>query len=185
MEDYMIGIIILIGILVIVVFLVWIAVMIIDEVLTVKRIKNFEKNLKKSIKHCQPSLKEIEILASTKGINQSEIQYVFKEILREIFIGNNMNLEPYKQNLLSYLDQYKREEPFNGIPNEIRTQLEKLREKLNGDAIILEPLTEKIKDLLLINKRKAKRERIISISSLIVGIISLFFAFVMTIIYYR
>jgi len=141
-----------------------------------RKLKKFEKDLELSIKHSQPSWEEIKNIANTRLMTHKSILAIILEFQREVLSGRKKELEPYKEALNEYLKNYKNEEPFEGLPNEIRLQLERLRKKIDGKEDILEPLTSQIKELLLINEREKRHQKYYTVAGFFVGVIGLLFA---------
>jgi hypothetical protein len=182
MESWIIGGTIFLGIFFLAWFFGWLISTILDDYETSKRLKKFENTLKESIKYSEPSLEEIKIIAINQNVTQNEIKTVFENILIEILSGKSKELDSFKEDLKLFIEQFKLDEPFKDVPNEIRIQLELLRGKLNGDILILEPLTTKIKELLRINNKKRRRERIIAGASFVIGLSSFIYSIVIQLI---
>ena len=95
---------------------------------------------------------------------------VVKLIITEILSGES-SLEKDKIKIFeSYLEKHNQEEPFEGIPSEIRIHLERLKESSGIQIEQLEPLTKHITELLKINTKENKRQKYFSLISLFVGI---------------
>ncbi|MHB1013925.1 MAG: hypothetical protein ACYC2W_01425 [Desulfurivibrionaceae bacterium] len=96
--------------------------------------------------------------------------------MREILTGENKQLLAHKDLIRSYIEKHKEEEPFEGIPNDIRIHLERLREKINGQKELLDPLTNQIKDLLTINEKEKKHQKYYTIGGFFIGLLGFCFA---------
>lgn len=70
----------------------------------------------------------------------------------------------------SYLNEFQKDEPFEGVPYELRSALSDLRDKLSTDEKLLTPLINRIKELTVQNEQELKKQSRVAISSLIVGV---------------
>ncbi|MFT5759696.1 MAG: hypothetical protein ACI9LM_004463 [Alteromonadaceae bacterium] len=151
----------------------WMLGTILEDVFEAKWIKEFTKDFKDSVKYSQPSWDEIKEIASTRGLTQSKIQFTLRKFYREIITGRETDLLDHKLLIKGYIDKYREDEPFEGLPNEVRIHLEKVREQLAGNEHHLEPLTNQIKDLLTVNEKDRKYQRYYTIGSFFVGLAGL------------
>ena len=159
-----------------IIFFTWVLGTALDEYFESKRIEQFEKDFEESVKHSQPTWEEIKDIASTRRLTQIKVQHVFKNAKREILTGRNKDLEPHKEIIQNYLEQFQKDEPFEGLPNEIRLHLERMREKIDGSEELLEPLTTQIKELLLINDREKKVQKYYTVAGFFIGLLGFTFA---------
>ncbi|MBN2816419.1 MAG: hypothetical protein JXQ67_07015 [Campylobacterales bacterium] len=155
----------------------WSLTVVLEDILKLNSIKKFSEDFKASVKHSQPSWEEIKDIASTRGLTQSDIQFTIRKFHREILAGREATLSDYKEKVKSYIDLYKEEEPFEGLPNEVRIHLERLREQIDGKEHLLEPLTSQIKDLLTIYQKEKRYQKYYTTGSFFIGLIGLGFAF--------
>lgn len=154
----------------------WMLGALLQEVFEGKWIKEFETDFKDSVRYSQPSWDEIKEIASTRGLTQSKIQFTIRKFHREILAGRESDLLDHKSLIKGYIDKYKKDEPFEGLPNEVRIHLEKIREQLLGNEHHLEPLTNQIKDLLTVNEKDRKYQRYYTIGGFFVGLAGLVLA---------
>ena len=127
-------------------FSLWALNDILNDYFNFKRGKMFKKDFEDCVKHSQPSWDEVKEIASISTVPHHNVQKILKNLHVQVLAGRNSDLEPHKKLLESYIQNYKTEEPFEGIPNEIRMHLERLRENINGNELILEPLTSQIRE---------------------------------------
>lgn len=151
----------------------WMLGTILQEIFEARWIKEFAKDFKDSVKHSQPNWDEIKEIASTRGLTQSKIQLTLRKFYREVLTGRDSDLLEHKALIKSYIDKYREDEPFEGLPNEVRIHLEKIREQLDGNEHHLEPLTNQIKDLLTVNEKDRKYQRYYTIGGFFVGLAGL------------
>ena len=157
-------------------FTLWALNDILNDYFNFKRAKVFTKDLEDCVKHSQPSWNEVKEIASISTVPHQTVLKILKRLHVQILAGRNSDLESHKQLLESYIQNYKTEEPFEGIPNEIRMHLERLRENINGNELILEPLTSQIRELLTIKQKEMKQQKWYTIGGFIIGVAGLIFA---------
>lgn len=149
---------------------------ILNDYINFKLRKAFTKDFEDCVKHSQPSWDEVKEIASVSGVTHQAVQKSLKNLHVQIMAGRNTDLEPHKQLLESYIQNYKTEEPFEGIPNEIRMHLERLRENFDGKELLLEPLTSQIRELLSIKQKEVKQQKWYTIGGFVIGVAGLIFA---------
>lgn len=158
------------------IFVSLVFVSMLEDILEMKQISNFSKDFKDTVKHSQPSWEDVKEIASTRGLTQSKIQFTIRKYNREIMAGREENLSEHKELIKSYISQYRKDEPFEGLPNEVRIHLERLRDQINGNEHLLEPLTTQIKDLLTINQKEKRQQKYYTVGGFFVGLAGLAFA---------
>jgi hypothetical protein len=174
--DWVYIILISIGVIGAFVFVSWALGTIIEDIFEMKQINNFSNDFKDTVKHSQPTWEDVKEIASTRGLTQSKIHYTIRKYYREIMAGREDDLYPHKELIKGYIDQYRKDEPFEGLPNEVRIHLERLRDQIDGNEHLLEPLTSQIKDLLTINKKEQKHQKYYTIGGFFVGLAGFTFA---------
>lgn len=163
-------------IIVMITFIAWASSQILDDMLKLKSINEFSKDLKDSIKHSQPSWDEIKEIASTRGLTQAQIQPTIKKYYREIITGRDEELGQHKEIISGYIEKYRKDEPFEGLPSEVRIHLERIRDQINGNEHLLSPLTSQIKDLATANESDRKTQRYYTTGGFFVGLAGLLIA---------
>lgn len=176
MPDWIYVVIICICVIGVSAFLAWFLSSVLGEIFEIKEISNFSKDFKDTVKHSNPTWEDIKDIASSRGLTQSKIQYTIRKYHREIMAGREDELSPHKELIKSYINQYKNDEPFEGLPNEIRIHLERLRDQINGSNHLLEPLTSQIKDLLTMNEKEQRHQKYYTIGGFFIGLAGFAFA---------
>ncbi|MBY7955548.1 hypothetical protein KW472_01310 [Vibrio fluvialis] len=138
-------------------------------------IKEFKSDFEKAVPFMQPDWSSIKRIANTRGLKPHHIYWTIEGYIRDIKTGQHENLLPHLVLIESYLDQYKHEEPFESLPNDIRLHLERIRDNL-GSSEPLAPLTAQIKDLLAIHSKENKKAKFYSVGGFFVGIIGILLA---------
>ena len=176
MSEWQIGLIIIGGGLFGTIYFGWMIGLIADEIIKSKRVKEFEKDFVASVQHSQPSWEEMKEIARTNNLTQVTVLGIYHKVMKGILTGKTKELEPHKDLIRTYIDKYNEEEPFEGMPSDIRIHMERLREQIQDRAVLLDPLTSQIKDLLSVNERERKHQKYYTMGGFFVGIIGLLFA---------
>jgi hypothetical protein len=138
--------------------------------------RKFRMDLRGAIKHSQPQWDQLVEIAQSRYLNQRAAYSVARSLLRDVLTGTETELASHRKLLEGYIEKYKEAEPFEGLPSETRVHLERLREALNGQNVLLDPLTAQIKELVSVYEKDKSRQRIYTFGGFIVGIGGLLFA---------
>lgn len=158
------------------VFIAWVLSNLLGDIFEMGSISQFSNDFKDTVKHSQPTWDDIKEIASTRHLTQSQIHFTIRKYYREIMAGRDSELEAHKTLIKSYIDQYRKDEPFEGLPNEVRIHLERLRDQINGNDHLLEPLTSQIKDLLTVNATEKRNQKYFTVGGFFVGLAGFAFA---------
>jgi hypothetical protein len=157
-------------------YLFWTVNDLIDAVIDRKFRQKFRVDLCGALKHSQPPWEQLVSIAESRGLSHKSTYIVVRNLLRDVLTGSETELSPYRGLLEQYIESYKAAEPFTGLPSETRVHLERVRERLGSDSAILDPLTERIRDLVSVYERDKSRQRLYAVLGVILGIIGLLFA---------
>lgn len=157
-------------------FLAWMLGSLLEDIFAMKWRKQFEEDLRLAIKHSQPSWEHLSDIASTRNVKNAEIYWVLQKLLREILTGREADLASHQKVVERYLAKLKEIEPFEGIPTEIRIHLERVKEHLSTDTLLLQPLTNQIRELLSVNEKDRRQQKYYTIGGFFVGFLGLVFA---------
>lgn len=176
MPEWIVFVLIAVGVIGGIAFFAWAFGNMLEDIFEIKSISDFSKDFKDTVKHSQPTWEDIKEIASTRHLTQSKIHFTIRKYYREIMAGRDNELLEYKDLIKNYIDQYRKDEPFEGLPNEVRIHLERLRDNINGNEHLLEPLTSQIKDLLTINESEKRNQKYFTIGGFFVGLAGFAFA---------
>jgi hypothetical protein len=176
LPEFIYGVILVLILIAVIAFIFWALVTIVEDIFETKSITSFSKDFKDTVKHSQPDWEDIKEIASTRNLTQSKIQFTMRRYYREIIAGREDELASHKDLIKSYIDKYRKDEPFEGLPNEVRIHLERLRDHVKGSEHLLDPLTSQIKDLLTVNAKENKHQKYYTMSGFFVGLAGLAFA---------
>lgn len=149
----------------------------VDYKLHKKSVGEFEKDLVESLKYSQPSWVSMKEIAFTRGLSQSQIQPTLKNMLRDIYAGRLPDLEPHVELVASYIKAYREDEPFEGLPSDIRLHMERVKEKLS-EPMLLEPLTSHIKEMGSVHTKENQRLKFYTIGGFFIGVLGVVLAVV-------
>lgn len=152
----------------------WVAVKL-DEYRDYER-RRFKEDLTAAIQHSQPTWQQVLDIAETSEVSIATAYEVSRQLLKEILTGENKKLEPHRALIESYVTSHRKSEPFEGLPNEIRVHLERLRDALEGKDHLLEPFTLQVRELVSIHNRENKAQKRYTTWGFMVGVIGLLFA---------
>ncbi len=171
MSSEIIGIIVFfIFILLVIIFIVITFIALAEEYAKSKKLSKFKQDVLKALNNSKPTWHQIKLIAETQKLTQTDISIVIKQIISDLLIEGN---ESIKSNLIlleSYLESYTNDEPFDDMPDDVRVHLERLKEQLPNRIELLDPIVNHLRDLKIANLRNRRRQKIIEIVSLIVGI---------------
>ncbi|MDN3679295.1 hypothetical protein QWZ04_03000 [Vibrio tapetis subsp. quintayensis] len=172
----LIALIFVVEIIVLLIVIIWATPIIVDEIQLRRRRNKFGEKLSSLFVSNKLDTKQIDILAKEYLLNSKDIQLATRKQFKEALGVDNpesMKVE-YFQKLF---EKYESDEPFEGLPSEVRFHLEKVREVLTTQhEDLLRPLASKLQELNEENTKKQKRMWWVSLASLLVGLISLLFA---------
>lgn len=157
-------------------FLAWMLGSALDDIFAMKWRKQFEEDLRLAVKHSQPSWEQLSDIASSRNVKNAEMFWVLQKLMREILTGRESDIGPHQAVIEGYLVKLKEIEPFEGLPNEIRIHLERIKEHVSKDPLLLQPLTSQIRELLSINKKEKRQQKYYTIGGFFVGFLGLIFA---------
>ncbi|MND19068.1 hypothetical protein D3C80_93690 [compost metagenome] len=170
------ALILLIEIMVLFGMFAWAIPTIIDKAVKYKRRIKFGKELSRLFESKTLDRPQIEILAKEYYLNSKDIQLTARREFKNSLCTNDISNE--KANYFQSLFQdYEKDEPFEGLPSDVRLHLERVRETLGKDNDhMLQPLASQLQELNDVNVRKQKRMWLVSVASLMIGVVSLAFA---------
>jgi predicted PurR-regulated permease PerM len=155
-------------------FSLYIIPLFIDEFFFKRRSRN---NVGKiiAVTHSKTPLtkKQIEIMAADHYLTARDIQILLRRQFSEAVKNGDHLLIEYFQNLYEELE---RDEPFEGLPADIRLHLERIKEAIGKDReFLMSPLVSQLQDINTTNRRKEKWMWGLTITSVIAGIIGVIF----------
>ncbi len=141
-----------------------------------RSLRKFKEEMTKAILHSQPTWQQMLDIAETSSITASAAYSSARELHKDILTGTDKELQPHRALLETYISSHKRTEPFEGLPNEIRIHLERLRESASGNDHLFEPLTTQIRELVSIHDKEFKAQKRYTSWGFFIGVLGAIFA---------
>jgi hypothetical protein len=117
--------------------------------------------------------KQIEILSKDYRLTTRDTQILLRNQFSEAIKNGSDPLVGYFQDLY---EQLERDEPFEGLPSDVRLHLERIKESIGGDRdYLMEPLAAQLQDLSTANRRKEKWMWGLTIASFVAGLVGVGF----------
>lgn len=161
-----------------VIVLLWQMTTLLDELIKLKTRKLFREDVTMALinRGDKLTIEHIQSIAETRGVTQNDIQKTLKVLLRELLAERNISLQRHQSEIEKFLSVLREKEPFEGLPNEVRLHLERLKDELNIRAEKLEPLTIQIRELVSIKHREARLQKYYTVGGFVLGVVGLAFA---------
>ncbi|WP_162556258.1 hypothetical protein [Pseudomonas sp. 31-12] len=136
------------------------------------RERRFHKDLLKAIKHSQPSWQGVCAIAAIHGIPKKNAIRIVRVLRNEVVVGrdNGSALKLHSKLLDEYIADYEAEEPFEGLPSNTRSSLERLRKDLGSSTDALHSVTDHFRELLEFHNTKNRRQRFYTFGGFLVGV---------------
>ena len=136
----------------------------------------FRSDLKKAIAHSQPTWDQVLLLARSHRLTKAQAYIEAVALLRDVLTGDDKELQSHRKLIEDYLTAYAVTDPYDGLPNETRLHLNRLRDALADKNHLLEPLTIQLKELVSVYERKQRTQRFYTAWGFVLAVLSLAFA---------
>lgn len=133
----------------------------------------FREDLTSAVKLTQPTWEQVLLISGTQSLSQTDVNIVLREMIRDALSGKAEGMQEHIALLESYLQSHKREEPFEDLPDDVRSHLERIKAHIPDRPELLDPLADQLRELKAKNIREKRRQSYINIVSLIIGIAGL------------
>jgi hypothetical protein len=158
------------------VFVLWNIGQILDDHLNAKRKRKLKTDLMLALQHRKLTWEEVKILAEANFVKSQDLRSVVLGVTRETLTSSDDGNESIPL-LRSFIINQEIEEPFEGLPEDVRVHFERFRDHLSGETQILEPIVSYIKNLAVKNKREKLWQNWVAIIGAITGILGLVIPF--------
>lgn len=157
-------------------YFLWIINSVTDLYITHKQRKNFKQALENALKH-NPCLtwEQVKVIADVRNLSQYSIGRCIDILIDEALAGKSNEIDVSK--LEQFKSNFRQDEPFEGIPHELKLPLEKIRKEITNGQELLEPLVGHLKEFSEENTKARKKQNIYGLIGVVVGIASLTYAF--------
>jgi len=174
LKEFM-ALILLVEIMIVIGMLVWAIPNIIDGIIRVRRRNKFGKELSRLFDINSLDRNQIEILSKEYYLNSKDVQLATRRQFKESVSINEIAPEKIKY-FQELFQEYEQDEPFEGLPSDVRLHLERVRETIGKQHDhMLQPLASQLQELSDESFRKQKKMWWISVASLMIGVASLAF----------
>lgn len=117
--------------------------------------------------------KQIEILAKNYKLTTRDTQILLRNQFADAIKSGNDPLVSYFQSLY---EQLEKDEPFEGLPSDVRLHLERIKESIGeGNYFLMEPLAAQLQDLSTANRKKERWMWGLTIASFVAGVVGVIF----------
>ena len=117
--------------------------------------------------------RQIEILSEDYRLNHGDTQLILRRQFYEAIKRGDLSLMIYFEELY---EELKRDEPFEGLPSDIRLHLHRIKESIgDNNNFLMQPLVTQLQDLNRINRKKAKWMWGLTIASFVAGVVGVIF----------
>ncbi|WP_392386888.1 hypothetical protein [Marinomonas primoryensis] len=117
---------------------------------------------------------QAKVIAEVRLLSQSCIKKSLNHLIDEAL--TEKDFEVSVKRLEAFKTNFNKDEPYDGIPNELKLPLDKIKKEIENGQELLEPLVGHLKEFSNQSAASKKRQNIISATSLIVGLISFSYA---------
>jgi len=117
--------------------------------------------------------KQIEILSKDYRLTTRDTQILLRNQFSDAIKSGNDPLVIYFQSLY---EQLEKDEPFEGLPSDVRLHLERIKESIGeGKDFLMEPLAAQLQDLNAANRKKERWMWGLTIASFVAGVVGVIF----------
>lgn len=117
--------------------------------------------------------KQIEILSKDYRLTTRDTQILLRNQFSDAIKSGNDPLVSYFQSLY---EQLEKDEPFEGLPSDVRLHLERIKESIGeGKDFLMEPLAAQLQDLNAANRKKERWMWGLTIASFVAGVVGVIF----------
>lgn len=156
--------------------MVWVLMVIIDAWLQSSGQRSFKKKLTTALQNGNPSWTHVCTMADTYHIGEHRMIFAIKTIIRDGLTNTFLGLNTDKIKVLEgYLEEHKKQLPYEGLPTETRFMMDKVGKLLGSHESELHPLAAHIRELLKGNEPVQARQRFYTLGGFVIGVLGIAF----------
>ncbi|WP_372740207.1 hypothetical protein [Neptunomonas sp.] len=156
-------------------YFLWAVNTIADSLINIGQRRRYREALVKAmINNEDLTWDQAKVIAEVRFLSQSCIKKSLNYLIDDALVEKDFEV-PVKR-LEAFKTSFNEDEPYDGIPNELKLPLDKIKKEIENGQELLEPLVGHLKEFSIQNSASKKRQNIISATSLIVGLISFSYA---------
>ncbi len=150
--------------------------MALDEAAKRRRRKNVGELVGSAFSKNPLTRKQIEILSADNRLTSRDTQILLRKQFSEAVKSVDEKRDEKIQYFQGLYEELEKDEPFEGLPSDVRLHLEKIRESLGKEKdFLMQPLASQLQDLNSSAKRKEKWMWGLTIASFAVGVVGVIF----------
>ncbi|MCL6392507.1 hypothetical protein EXT73_18790 [Pectobacterium atrosepticum] len=142
-----------------------------DMELSFKR-RKYEETIKKAIKSGRINNEDIYLLAERWAVKREKVSVVLSFILSD-YLNEKDCTDEQLEKIRNLIVWHQENDPFSDLPDNIRLQLQHLQSTTIGCQDDVIKLSKSLSDISISAKRQAKRERLMTYLSVILGVAGL------------
>jgi hypothetical protein len=156
-------------------YFLWAVNTITDSLINIRQRNKYKEALVKAmIINEDLTWDQAKVIAEVRLLSQSCIKKSLNRLIDEAL--TEKDFEVSVKRLEAFKTSFNKDEPYDGIPNELKLPLDKIKKEIENGQELLEPLVGHLKEFSNQSAASKKRQNIISATSLIVGLISFSYA---------
>jgi hypothetical protein len=147
---------------------VWLGPAILNEALTKNRRKRVGEQIANAFSKKPLTRKQIEILSTDNFLTPRDIQILLRNQYSEAIKSTGENRDSKIRYFQELYEEIEKDEPFDGLPSDVRFHLEKIKESLGKEKeFLIYPLSSHLQNF---NSKTIRREKIM-LGLAIIGIL--------------
>ena len=154
-------------------FIGWMLTQIFEDWISIRDQRDLLNDIRDALISKEIDWEGVKIIAASRVVEGNKLTRVLRKLYRESITGRDQELASKSAVLSGFIQQRNKEEPFEGLPSDIRVNLERVRDHISEDVALLEPTADQIQQLIDIEKVARRRDRVVAVVSLIVGVLGL------------
>lgn len=154
-------------------FIGWMLTQIFEDWISIRDQRDLFNDIRDALISKEIDWEGVKIIAASRVVEGNKLTRVLRKLYRESITGRDQELASKSAVLSGFIQQRNKEEPFEGLPSDIRVNLERVRDHISEDVALLEPTADQIQQLIDIEKVARRRDRVVAVVSLIVGVLGL------------
>jgi hypothetical protein len=120
--------------------------------------------------------KQIEILSTDNRLTSRDTQILLRNQFSEAVKSADEKRDERIKYFQELYEELEKDEPFEGLPSDVRLHLEKIRESIGKEKdFLMQPLASQLQDLSSSARRKEKWMWVLTIASFAVGVVGVVF----------
>ena len=150
--------------------------MALDEAVKRRRRKSVGELIANAFSKTQLTRKQIEILSADNRLTSRDTQILLRNQFSEAVKSADDKRDEKIKYFQGLYEELEKDEPFEGLPSDVRLHLEKIRESIGKEKdFLMQPLASQLQDLSSSAKRKEKWMWGLTIASFAVGVVGVIF----------